>query len=74
MNMIEILKEEMNKVFKEIHGYTNRQWKEMSKTLQDLKVETDSTRKTQSEAKVERKNLGTPTGNSAASFINILIL
>ena len=39
MNMVEILKEEMNKSPKETCENTNKQYKEMNKTIQDLKCE-----------------------------------
>lgn len=69
MDMIEILEEKIHKFLNE---NTNQQQKEMKKTVQDLKVKIDSIRKTHSEVKMEMRNLGTPTGNSAASFISIL--
>lgn len=38
MNMIKVLKEEISKFLKEFYGSTNKQWKEMNKTVQDLKM------------------------------------
>ena len=46
MNVIEVLKEEMNESLKEIQDKTKK-WKKMNKTFQDLKVETGSMKKTQ---------------------------
>ena len=45
-NMIEVLKEEITKSLKDIYENTNKQWKEMNKTVQDLKVEIESIKKT----------------------------
>jgi predicted nucleotide-binding protein (sugar kinase/HSP70/actin superfamily) len=59
-NMTEVLKEEMTKSLKEVYENTNKQWKEMNKTVQDLKVEIESIKKTQREGNVEINNLGTP--------------
>lgn len=55
MNMIEAIKEEINKSLKEIQGNTNKQVKEMDITVQDLKVEIETTKKTQSEEIMEMK-------------------
>jgi hypothetical protein len=49
---VEGLKEEMNK-YKEIQGNIIKQVKEMSKTVQDMKLEIESIKKTQSEATLE---------------------
>ena len=40
----------------------------MNKTVQDLKVETESIRKAQTEGNLERKDLGIQTGTSGASL------
>ena len=60
MKMIEVLKEEMNKPLKESQENTNNQrklintfkkeqnsWKEINKTVQDLKMETEAIKKSQ---------------------------
>ena len=39
----------MNKSLKQIYENTNKQWKEMNKTVKDLKVERESLKKTHSE-------------------------
>jgi hypothetical protein len=41
-----LLKEETNKFFKEIFENKNRLWKEIYKTMQDLKLRTESMKKT----------------------------
>jgi hypothetical protein len=46
MNMTEVIKEKMNKSLKEIYGNINEQWKEMNKTMQDMKMEIESIKKT----------------------------
>lgn len=53
MKMIEAFKEELNKSVKEIQDNTIKQVKEMSKTVQDMKLEIESIKKTQSEATLE---------------------
>lgn len=65
--MVEVLKEEMKISLNE---NTSKQWKEMSKTVQDLKGETKSTKKTETEVNMEMKNIGTQTGISKTSLIN----
>ena len=49
MKVIEVLKEEMRKSLIEIYEHTNKQWQEMNKRVQDLKVEIESMKKTQTE-------------------------
>lgn len=49
----------------EVYVNTNKQWKEMNQTLQDLKVEKESN---QSVGNQKMKNLGTRTGSKVASF------
>lgn len=39
MNLMEIFKEEMDKSSKEIYENTNKQWKKINKTVQDLEGE-----------------------------------
>lgn len=70
MNMTEVLKEEINKSHKEIHEYTNKQWKKMNKTVQDLKMERKSVKKTQTKVSMETRNVETQTGTSETSLIN----
>lgn len=52
MKFIEVLKEGINKSFKEIFANTNRQWNEMKK-FQDLRAEIESIRKTQTVRNLE---------------------
>lgn len=40
--------------------------------VQDLQVETEPIKQIQTEGKLERKNLGTQTGNPEASLTNII--
>ena len=47
--MIEALKEEVNKSLKDIQENTVKQGKEINKTVQDLKMEIESIKKTQTE-------------------------
>jgi mRNA-degrading endonuclease RelE of RelBE toxin-antitoxin system len=47
MNIIKGLKEETNKSLKEIQENRNKQCKEIFKTVQDLKLEIESIKKTQ---------------------------
>lgn len=58
MKMIEVFKEEMNKSLKEIQENTNKQFKEMNKTVQDLKMEMEAIKKIETEGILEMKNLG----------------
>ena len=46
------------------------QWKEMKKTIQDLKVEIESIKKTQTEGNLEMKNLETQMGTTKTSLAN----
>jgi hypothetical protein len=39
--------EEINKCLREIYEIVSKQWEEMNKTVQELKVEIDSIKKTQ---------------------------
>lgn len=45
--MIVIFMEEINKCLREIYEIVSKQWEEMNKTVQELKVEIDSIKKTQ---------------------------
>jgi hypothetical protein len=48
----------------------HKDWSEMKKTGQDLKVEMESLKKTQTKVKLEMKNVGTQTKTSEASLTN----
>ena len=55
---VEDLKEETQKFLKELQENMIKQVMELNKTIQDLKREVDTIKKTQSEAKLDIKNLG----------------
>ena len=55
--MIDTSKEETNKSLKEIQENTIKQVKEMNKTVQDLKMEIEAIKKTQTEGILEMENL-----------------
>ena len=57
----------MNKFLKEIYENTSKQWKKMSKAVQDLQMRI---KKTQTEGNQEMKNLGTQIGTSQTSLAN----
>ena len=66
----EELKEEAQKSLKELQENTTKQVMEMNKTIQDLKREVDTIKKTQSEAMLEIENLGKKSGNIDVSISN----
>ena len=70
MKMIEAFKEELNKSVKEIQDNTIKQVKEMSKTVQDIKMEIEAVNETQIEGILEMKNLGKRTGTTDRSITN----
>ena len=62
--MAEALREEMNKSLKEIQGSTIKQMNEVNKTVQDLKIEIETIKETQTEGILEMENLGKRTGTT----------
>ena len=60
-SMIEALKEEISKSLKETEENTIKQVKEINKTVQDLKMEIEAIKKTQTEGILEMENLGKRT-------------
>ena len=52
------LKEERNKPLKEIQGNTIKQVKEMNKIVQNLKMEIEAIKKTQTEGILKMQNIG----------------
>jgi hypothetical protein len=70
MNIMEALKEEMNKSLKETYENGDKQLgKKMYKIVQDLKVKIESIKKTQAKGNLEIKNLGTPIlGTTEAEY------
>jgi predicted phage tail protein len=67
---IEDLKEEAQKSLKELQENTTKQVVELNKTIQDLKREIDTVKKTQSEATLEIETLGKKSGNIDVSISN----
>ena len=70
MKIIESFKEDINNSLKEIHENTNKQLKELSKVIQDLKMEGERIKKTQMEATLEMENLGKRSGITDVSITN----
>jgi hypothetical protein len=67
---LEALKEETQKSLKELQENTIKQVKEMIKTIQDLKIEPETIKKSQSETTLELENLGKRPGVIDASITN----
>ena len=66
----EVLKEETQKPLKELQENANNQVKELNKTIQDLKVEIETIKKSQSKTSLEIENLGRNSGVIDASINN----
>ena len=62
------LKEEAQKSLKELHENMTKQVMELNKTIQGLKREVDTIKKTQSEATLEIETLGKKSGTIDASI------
>ena len=54
----EVMKGETQKYIKEMQENTNKQVKELSKIIQDLKTDVETTKKSQRETTLEIENLG----------------
>ena len=67
---VEDIKEEAQKSLKELQENTTKQVMELNKTIQDLKREVDTIKKTQSEATLEIETLGKKSGTIDASISN----
>ena len=67
---VEALKEETQKSLKELQEKMTKQVMVLNKTIQDLKREVDTIKKTQSEAKMEIETLGMKSGTIDASISN----
>jgi chromosome segregation ATPase len=67
---VEDLKEETQKFLKELQENTTKQVMELNKTIQDLKGEVDTIKKTQSEATLEIETLGKKSGTIDARISN----
>ena len=70
MKIIESFMEDINNSLKEIQKNTGKQVKELNKSIQDLKVQVEPIKKTQTEAKLEMENLGKRSGITDASINN----
>ena len=60
--LIEHLKKDINNSLKEIQENTTKQMKELNKTIQDLKIEVETIRKSQRETTLDIENLGKKSG------------
>ena len=58
MVIMEDYKKDINNSFKEIQENTSNQVKKLNKTIQDLKVEVETIKKSQRETTLEKENLG----------------
>jgi exonuclease VII large subunit len=67
---VEDIKEEAQKPLKELKENTTKQVMELNQTIQDLKREVDTIKKTQSEATLEIEPLGKKSGTIDASISN----
>jgi predicted nucleic acid-binding Zn-ribbon protein len=67
---VEDLKEESQKSLKELQENTTKQVMKLNKTIQDLKREVDTIKKTQSEATLDIETLGKKSGTIDASISN----
>ena len=70
MMMMEDYKKEINNSLKEIQENTSKQVKELNKTIQDLKMEVETIKKSQRETTLEIENLGKKSGAIDASITN----
>ena len=69
MNMKDY-KKDINNALKEIQESTSKQMKELNKTIQDLKMEVETIKKTQRETTLEIEMLGKKSGTIDASISN----
>jgi hypothetical protein len=67
---LEALKEETQKSLKELQENTTKQLKELNKTIQDLKMEVETMKKTQRETTLEVEMLGKKSGTIDVSISN----
>jgi chromosome segregation ATPase len=67
---VEVLKDETKKSLKELQENTNKQVMELNKTIQDLKMEVETIKKTQRETTLEIEILGKKSGTTDASISN----
>jgi septal ring factor EnvC (AmiA/AmiB activator) len=67
---VEALKDKTQKSLKELQENTSKQVKELNKTIQDLKIEVETIKKSQRETTLEIENLGKKSGAIDASITN----
>ena len=67
---LEAFKEETQKCLRELQENNTKQEMELNKTIQDLKMEVETIKKTQSETTLETENLGKKSGNIYVSISN----
>jgi hypothetical protein len=65
-----VFKRDINNSLKEIQDNTIKQVKELNKAVQDLKVEVETQKKTQMEARLEMENQGKWSGIAGVSITN----
>jgi predicted nucleic acid-binding Zn-ribbon protein len=70
MMILENFKKGINNFLKEIQKNTGKQVKELNKTIQGIKMEVETVKKSQRETRLEIKNLGKKSGAINASIIN----
>jgi predicted nucleic acid-binding Zn-ribbon protein len=70
MIMMEDYKKEINNSFKEIQENTSKHEKELNKTIQDIKMEVETIKKSQRETTLEIENLGKKSGVIDAIITN----
>ena len=66
----EDFKKEINSSLEEIQENISKQVKELNKTIQDLKIEVETTKKSQRETTLEIENIGKKSGVIDASINN----
>ena len=66
----EVMKEKTQKSLKELQESTNKHVKDLNKTIQDLKSEVETTKKTQRETTLEIESLGKKSGDRDANINN----
>jgi predicted nucleic acid-binding Zn-ribbon protein len=70
MRIIEFFKEDIINSLNEIQENSGKQVKELNKTIQDIKVDKETIRKTQVEANLEMENLGKRSGITDVRITN----
>jgi hypothetical protein len=70
MMMMEDYKKGINNSLKELEENTSKEVKELTKIIQDLKMEVETLKKSQRETTLETENLGKKTGAIDASITN----